>query len=81
VPVRSINKDVVIKLQAEQDLLIQVLENTLDSLIKSEHVDLKEYIQWSRVMVQTLMGTNDKLQCFKYSNQIKVLLQERVDCA
>jgi hypothetical protein len=28
-------------------------------------------------MVQTLIGTNDRLHCFKYSNQIKVLLGER----
>jgi hypothetical protein len=71
--------DVVLNIPVESKYLILVLENTLEVLIKSSNVDIGEYIQWARVLIQALLSTvEDKQSCFKYSNQIKVLLGEAV---
>ncbi len=66
------------KITVENDIMMMVLESTLDSLIKSTNVDVEEYIRWARVLIQLVYNTKDKTNCFKYSNQIKVLLQESV---
>jgi hypothetical protein len=71
--------DVVMNVSVESKYLIIVLDCTLEALIKSPQVDVAEYIQWARVLIQALLSSvEDKQSCFKYSNQIKVLLGEVV---